>query len=264
MTFLTQFPAPSSTPSLTPYSTPSSTPSPDASQTASQAAFKTAFKRFAPKRFDLIVFDWDGTIINSTGLIAECIQLAAAEVSFKVPTTIEAKHIIGLSLQQSIAALFPGISDDDFKRFAEAFRAHYVPRDDEPPLYDGIPELLESLQHPDRFLAVATGKPRAGLERAFGYTGLKPHFHYTRCADEGFPKPNPDMLFKLMALTGVQPDRVLMIGDTTHDLQLAENAGVAAIGLTYGAHSRQKLMQHSSKAIVDNVAELGAWLHEHA
>ncbi len=223
-----------------------------------------AFKPFAPKRFDLIVFDWDGTIINSTGLIAECIQLAAGELGFPVPSTVEAKHIIGLSLQQSIEGLFPTMSAADYARFATAFRAHYVPRDDEPPLYDGIPELLESLRHPERFLAVATGKPRIGLERAFGYTGLKPHFHFTRTADEGLPKPHPDMLLKLMEFTGVARDRVLMIGDTTHDLQLAKNAGVAALGVSYGAHAAHKLALLPNKAIVDNVTQLAAWLYEHA
>ncbi len=227
-------------------------------------AFLELFSPFAPRRFDLIVFDWDGTIINSTGLIAECIQLAAGEVGFPVPSTVEAKHIIGLSLQQSIEGLFPTMSAVDYARFAAAFRAHYVPRDDEPPLYDGIPELLQSLGHPERFLAVATGKPRIGLERAFGYTGLKPHFHFTRTADEGLPKPHPDMLFKLMEFTGVSADRVLMIGDTTHDLQLAENAGVAAVGVTYGAHAADKLTQHQNETIVDDVAQLAAWLHQYA
>lgn len=219
---------------------------------------------FAPRRFDLIAFDWDGTIINSTGLIAECIQLAAADVGLPIPTTIGAKHIIGLSLTQSIQTLFPNLSTGDQQRFAIAFRNHYIPRDDEAPLYDGIPELLTSLHHPERFLAVATGKPRLGLERAFGYTGLKPHFHYSRCADEGLPKPNPDMLFKLMAFTGVAADRVLMIGDTTHDLQLAKNAGVAAVAVTYGAHPATAFTDYQAEAVVDTVAQLAAWLHQHA
>lgn len=223
---------------------------------------------FAPRRFDLIVFDWDGTIINSTGLIAECIQLAAIDCGFLPPSTIEAKHIIGLSLQQSVQTLFPDLNADQRQRFLLAFRAHYVPRDDEPPLYEGISELLESLKHPQRFLAVATGKPRLGLERAFGYTGLKPHFHFTRCADEGLAKPNPEMLFKLMEFAGVKANRVLMIGDTTHDLQLAANAGVAAVGVTYGAHSAATLTQTSTlikaEMIVDTVAELSSWLHTNA
>lgn len=222
------------------------------------------YRAFAPRRFELIVFDWDGTIINSTGLIAECIQLAATEIGYPAPTTVAAKHVIGLSLQQSIEVLFPAMMPADRQRFAAAFRVHYVPREEEPPLYVGIAELLSGLQHPERMLAVATGKPRAGLERAFAYTGLKPHFHFTRCADEGSPKPHPDMLFKLMEFTGKTPDRVLMIGDTTHDLQLAQNAGVAAVGVTYGAHPTRRLQQYPAEVIVDDVAQLANWLYEHA
>ena len=219
---------------------------------------------FAPRRFDLIVFDWDGTIINSTGLIADCIQLAAADLGLPVPTTVEAKYIIGLSLQQSVETLFPTISDQDLQRFAAAFRAHYVPRDHEAPLYDGIQALLAELNHPERFLAVATGKPRAGLERAFGHTGLKSYFHYTRCADEGLPKPHPDMLLKLMDFTGAAPERVLMIGDTTHDMKLAQNAGVAAVAVSYGAHSADQLANYNAETMVDNVAQLADWLRQHA
>ena len=219
---------------------------------------------FAPRRFDLIVFDWDGTIIDSTGLIAECIQLAATDVGLSMPTTSEAKHIIGLGLAQSLKTLFPGLADAQLSRFVEAFRKHYVPRDDEAPLYAGIATLLTQLAHPQRLLAVATGKPRAGLERAFGYTGLKPHFHYTRCGDEGMPKPHPDMLFKLMEFTGVAPHRVLMIGDTSHDLELARNAGVAALGVGYGAHPARSLTCYQPESVVHDVAELSSWLHQHA
>ena len=125
-------------------------------------------------------------------------------------------------------------------------------------------ELLARLASPERFLAVATGKPRAGLERAFAHTGLKPHFHYTRCADEGFPKPHPDMLLKLMEFTGVPPERTIMIGDTVHDLDLARNAGVDAVAVTYGAHPREVLATRPSLATVDTVSELGTWLKQNA
>ncbi len=215
------------------------------------------------RRYDLIVFDWDGTISNSTGLIAECLQLAAREEGFAVPTEARAKSIIGLGLAASTETLFPELSAAERVRVALRFREHYVPRDHEAPLYEGIRELLESLAHPERFLAVATGKPRIGLDRAFVYTGLKPHFHITRCGDEGFGKPHPEMLEKIMNFTGVAPAKTLMIGDTTHDLELAENAGVDAIGVTYGAHPRSVLLSRRSRAIVDSVAALAAWLDEH-
>jgi phosphoglycolate phosphatase len=215
------------------------------------------------RRYDLVVFDWDGTISDSTSLIAECIQLAARDLGLDEPAEQEAKSIIGLGLAASTQSLFPGLSDADRMRFALRFREHYVPRDHEAPVYAGIRELLVSLDRPERFLAVATGKPRRGLDRAFTYTGLKPHFHITRCGDEGFSKPHPDMLEHIMDFTGVSANRTLMIGDTTHDLELAENAGTEAVAVTYGAHQRATLSTRPSRAIVDTVAELSAWLGEH-
>jgi phosphoglycolate phosphatase len=216
----------------------------------------------AVNNFDLIVFDWDGTLSDSTGLIAECIQLAARDLAFREPTAAEAKQIIGLGLLQSTSTLFPELSDADRMRFAERFRHHYMPRDHEAALYVGIHELLVELAHPERFLAVATGKPRAGLERAFRHTEIKSHFHATRCGDEGFPKPNPDMLIHLMDSLGVEASRTLMIGDTTHDLSLAANAGTHAVAVTYGAHPREALVPYAPRSIADSVSELSDWLRE--
>jgi phosphoglycolate phosphatase len=215
-------------------------------------------------RYDLIVFDWDGTIMDSTGLIAECIQLAARDMKLPEPGVQEAKSIIGLGINDSVKRLFPDLAPVLQTQYALAYRHHFVARDHEAPLYDGVRELLTSLAAPERFLAVATGKPRSGLERAFSHTGLKPHFHFTRCADEGFPKPHPDMLLKLMEFTAVAAERTLMIGDTTHDLELAHNAGVDAVAVSYGAHPREALAAFPAKTIVDNVDELRAWLTKNA
>lgn len=218
----------------------------------------------AIKRYDLIVFDWDGTIMDSTGLIAECVQLAARNRGLPVPSTELAKSIIGLGIHDSILRLFPDLDQAARTEFALQYRQHFVARDHEAPLYDGIRELLADVAHPDRFLAVATGKPRNGLERAFAHTGLKPAFHFSRCGDEGFPKPHPDMLQKLMDFTAVPPGRTLMIGDTVHDLDLAHNAGVAAVAVTYGAHPANVLATRPSLATVDTVSELGTWLKQNA
>ena len=212
------------------------------------------------RRYDLIVFDWDGTIMDSTGLIAECIQLAARDCELPIPTTAAAKSIIGLGIHESILRLFPELNPVAQIAFALKYRQYYVPRDHEAPLYDGIRELLVAIDHPRRFLAVATGKPRVGLERAFAHTGLKSAFHFSRCADEGWPKPHPDMLQKLMAFTAVPPERTLMIGDTVHDLELANNASVAAVAVTYGAHPAELLATRPSIAAVNTVPELAAWL----
>lgn len=198
--------------------------------------------------------------MDSTGLIAECIQLAARDRGLPIPSVVAAKSIIGLGIQDSTQRLFPGLDRAAQTAFALAYRQHFVSRDHEAPLYDGIRELLVALDHPERFLAVATGKSRAGLERAFAYTGLKSMFHFSRCADEGFPKPHPDMLRKLMEFTAVPPERTLMIGDTVHDLDLANNASVVAVAVTYGANPAELLATRPSIAAVDTVSELAAWL----
>jgi phosphoglycolate phosphatase len=217
-------------------------------------------------KYRLVVFDWDGTIMDSTGLIAESLQLAAQDMQLPIPGLDDAKHIIGLGIRDSTRILFPMIADDDVKltQFAERYRAHYLPRDQELRLYDGIVGVLHQLKDDARFLAVATGKPRRGLERAFDVCGLRSHFHYTRCADEGFPKPHPDMLEKLMGFTGVTAVETLMIGDTTHDLELAANANCDAIGVAYGAHTAAKLATIPSRAVVHSVPELADWLHANA
>ena len=218
----------------------------------------------SPNNYDLIVFDWDGTIMDSTGLIAECIQLAAGDRGLPIPSTESAKSIIGLGIHESTLRLFPELDRAAQLAFALAYRKHFVPRDHEAPVYAGIRELLAGLDSPGRFLAVATGKPRMGLERAFEHTGLKPTFHFSRCADEGFAKPHPDMLLKLMDFTAVPPERTLMIGDTIHDLELASNANVAAVAVTYGAHSAELLATRESVRVVDTVSELARWLNSNA
>ncbi|MEQ1518320.1 MAG: HAD-IA family hydrolase [Usitatibacteraceae bacterium] len=217
-----------------------------------------------PKRYDLIVFDWDGTIINSIGLISLCIQAAARDRGLPIPSDEAAKSIIGLGVFESTRRLFPDLNQAEQTAFALAFREHYVPRDHEAPLFDGIRELLGELHHPDRFLAVATGKSRVGLDRALGFTGLKSAFHFSRCADEGFAKPHPEMLLKLMEFTGVSPDRTLMIGDTVHDLDLAQNAQVAAVAVNYGAHPPELLATRTSLGAFDTVGGLSAWLRQNA
>jgi phosphoglycolate phosphatase len=215
-------------------------------------------------RYRLVVFDWDGTVVDSTGLIAECIQLTAADCGLDVPSTEAAKHIIGLGIRDSIQYLFPSMSPDALEQFAQRYREHYVPRDGEVRLYGGIEAVLEGLAHRERFLGVATGKPRRGLERAFNHCGLRQHFHFTRCADEGWPKPHPDMLEKLMSFTGVESGETLMIGDTTHDLEMAAAAGCDAVGVSYGAHPTERLRTAPHRFVAHSVEELNVWLMNHA
>jgi phosphoglycolate phosphatase len=215
-------------------------------------------------KYRLVVFDWDGTVMDSTSLIAECIQFAARDCDLSPPSTEAAKHIIGLGIRDSVRFLFPNLSDAGLDMFAERYRHHYLPRDGEVRLYEGLENVLRLLAHDERFLAVATGKPRRGLERAFDQCELRPFFHYTRCADEGWPKPHPDMLEKLISATGVNPSETLMIGDTTHDLEMAAAAGCHGLAVSYGAHPINVLRTAPHQAVVHTVEELGEWLKQNA
>ncbi len=215
-------------------------------------------------RYKMLVFDWDGTIMDSTALIAQCIRHAALACGLPEPTEEEAKSVIGLGVMESIGRLFPGIDQPRAQAFGTHYRAHFLARDHETPLFEGMRELLDSLDGPARVLAVATGKSRRGLDRAIGYSGLGGRFHFTRCADEGFPKPHPDMLERLMQFAGTERSEVLMIGDTTHDLDLARNAGVDSLAVSYGAHPFEVLTSHDARAVVQSVAELREWLSRNA
>lgn len=209
---------------------------------------------------ELVIFDWDGTLMDSTGLIARSLQAACRDTGVPVPTDEEALFVIGLNMADIFAKRFPGISAEVQQRVIERYRVHFLANEHEAPLFPGAREMLGELHGKGRRLAVATGKARRGLDRALDATGLKPLFEATRCADEGFAKPHPGMLLMLLDLTGVEPRDALMVGDTTHDLELAANAGVDAIAVTYGAHHEELLATRPSLARVHSVAELHRWL----
>ena len=214
--------------------------------------------------YELIVFDWDGTLMDSTRVIAESLQAACRDVGIAVPNESDARFVIGLGLADTFRHVAPGLDDEGRRRVSERYRHHFLAREHEAPLYDGVREMLADLRARGRRLAVATGKARRGLDRAIDATGLDGVFEATRCADEGFAKPHPDMLLMLMDITGVEPGRALMVGDTTHDLDLAANAGVAAVAVSYGAHAAGLLATRPAAARCDSVAELHRWLTNHA
>ena len=210
--------------------------------------------------YDLVIFDWDGTLMDSTRLIARSLQKACADVGIEVPTERDALFVIGLNMQDTFRLVAPQADEDVRKRLSERYRFHFLANEHEAPLYEGVEPMLSDLHARGRRLAVATGKARRGLERALDATGLRPWFEATRCADEGFAKPHPGMLLMLLDLTGVDPRRALMVGDTTHDLELAANAGVDAVAVSYGAHDETLLATRPAKARVSSVKELHAWL----
>jgi len=215
-------------------------------------------------RFELIVFDWDGTLMDSTGAIAGALQAAARDLGLAEPSDERARHIIGLGLRDALAHALPDLPEAQYRPLAERYRYHFLAGDSELGLFAGIPELIAGLSRSGRLLAVATGKTRQGLQRAMANSGLEAMFNSSRCADECHSKPNPQMLFELMDELGVLPERTLMIGDTTHDLLMARNAGVAALAVSYGAHPRAELLAAAPLACAASVAEMQHWLDTHA
>lgn len=211
-------------------------------------------------RYELIIFDWDGTLMDSTRVIARSLQSACRDVGCAVPTEDEALFVIGLNMADTFQRVVPDLDEEGRRRLADRYRFHFLAAEHEAPLFGGVREMLADLHGRGRRLAVATGKARRGLDRALDSTGLREWFEATRCADEGFAKPHPGMLLMLLEMTGVDPGRALMVGDTTHDLELAANAGVDAVAVTYGAHPEALLASRPSRVRVGSVIDLHRWL----
>lgn len=218
----------------------------------------------ARKQFDLIVFDWDGTLMDSTGTIVASMQAAARDLGLPVPDDRSASHVIGLGLQDAMQLVFPDMDVKSYPRMIERYRHHYLAQDQTLKLFDDVREMLDDLASQGYFLAVATGKTRVGLSRALSTVGLMSVFDSTRCADETFSKPHPAMLQEIIRELGQDMQRTVMIGDTTHDLRMAGNAGAAGVGVHYGAHPRHELEALSPLYCASTVAELHAWLTEYA
>lgn len=216
------------------------------------------------KRFDLLIFDWDGTLMDSAGTIVACIQRASADLGWPVPSREAASHIIGLGLKEAVEALFPEREESEHPRLVERYRHHYLAQDHEIRLFDGARALVEELNGRGHLLAVATGKARRGLDRAFQHSGIGHYFHASRTADETFSKPHPAMVEQLLDELDIPAARALMIGDTSHDLQMARNAGVASLAAGYGAHPANQLAAHAPLALCHSFAELADWLRAHA
>lgn len=216
------------------------------------------------KRFELLIFDWDGTLMDSAGVIVHSIQAACADLGWPVPTREAASHIIGLGLKEAVASLFPDLPALEHPRLVERYRHHFLSRDHAIPLFDGARELIEEMHARGHTLAVATGKARHGLARAFEHTGLGGYFQATRTADVTFSKPHPAMILELLDELMVAPGQALMIGDTSHDLEMARNAGVASLAAGYGAHPGESLVAFGPLAVCREFSELSEWLRSNA
>ncbi len=212
------------------------------------------------RHFEVLVFDWDGTLSDSTGAIVACLQQACADLDLPVPASARARHIIGLGLEDALAYIVPDLPRSEYAKLADCYRAHFLRQTTG--LYPGTESMLAGLQDRGHQLAIATGKSRRGLERSLSELGLARYFSSWRCADQCTPKPAPDMLTELMGEFDVDASQMLMIGDTTHDLQMAGNAMVTALAVCHGAHSRESLEAMRPLACVGDTGELSQWLNQ--
>ena len=213
-----------------------------------------------PRRFDLIAFDWDGTLFDSTLLITRSIQQAVRDVGGSVPSDAQASYVIGMGLMQALAHAAPDVPPEQYPRLGERYRHHYLQSQHDISLFEGVLPLLADLKSRHHWLAVATGKSRRGLDETLRHVELQGVFDGSRTADETAGKPSPQMLFELMREFGVEPERTLMIGDTTHDLQMALNAGCASLAVSYGAHDPAAFAALQPLHVAHSVRELHDWL----
>lgn len=212
------------------------------------------------RRFDLIAFDWDGTLFDSTALITRCIQNAVRDVGGVVPSDKDAAYVIGMGLMQALAHAAPDVPVDRYPELGARYRHHYIAHQNDISLFDGVLVMLSDLKSRQHVLTVATGKSRQGLDEALQAVELKGMFDGSRTADETAGKPEPRMLQELMREFGVPADRTLMIGDTTHDLQMALNAGCASVGVSYGAHEPDAFNALTPRYVAHSVRQLHDWL----
>ena len=209
----------------------------------------------------LIVFDWDGTLMDSEARIVDCLRAAIADLDLAHRTDDQLRNIIGLGLQEALRTLYPELENQEHARLVAQYREHFLGNQKAAsPLFDGARELIEELYRQDYLLAVATGKGRVGLDKVLDETELRDFFHYTRCADESFSKPHPQMMLDILDWLGIEANQALMVGDTEYDLQMAHNAGANCVAVSYGVHEKPRLLACKPLACVDNMHQLRNWL----
>lgn len=221
------------------------------------------YKRSTPggaRAFDLIAFDWDGTLFDSTAVITRCIQEAVRDVGGTVPTDQAAAYVIGMGLMQALAHAAPDVPQERYPELGARYRHHYMAHQHDISFFDGVLAMLAELKLRQHRLAIATGKSRQGLDAALRAVELQGVFEASRTADETAGKPHPRMLLELMREFDVPASRVLMVGDTTHDLLMAQNAGCPSVGVSYGAHHPDAFAALSPRFVAHSVPDLRGWL----
>lgn len=213
------------------------------------------------KPLKLIVFDWDGTLMDSEARIVGCLRAALTDIDLPDQPDEQLKNVIGLGLKEALQRLHPQGNDIEHQQLVDRYRYHFLESSNIPsPMFDGAEALLEDLNQSGYFLAIATGKGRIGLDKVLDESGLGELFHYTRCADETRSKPHPQMLEEIITFCGVEPHEAIMIGDTEYDMQMANHAGTHALAVSYGVHDKQRLLACNPMDCVDDMCELTHWL----
>jgi phosphoglycolate phosphatase len=218
-----------------------------------------------PSDYKLLIFDWDGTLADSIGRIVEAMHVASRRSGFPLRDDFAVKGIIGLGLPEAIRTLYPEIGDGELMAFRDYYAEHYIAAEAVPsPLFEGVLESMEAFRADGYHLAVATGKARRGLDRVLKAHGWEDYFDVTRAADETASKPHPLMLEQILAHCEVRPEQALMVGDSSFDLQMARNAGMDSVAVSYGAQSIEALQQYEPRLSIDRFSELRAWLSQRA
>ncbi|MDG1688633.1 MAG: HAD-IA family hydrolase [Gammaproteobacteria bacterium] len=212
------------------------------------------------KQYDLIAFDWDGTLMDSTQQIIDAMQLGIKQLDLPPVSDSAVSHIIGLGLNEAVFTLYPDLDSSTRQTLGRHYQQNWLSNPREAPLFENATQLIKYLHQQDYFLGVATGKSRSGLDKVLHRTALNDFFHATRCVDECHSKPHPDMLEQLMDYLGVTPDKTLMIGDTSHDLNMANNAKADCVAVTHGAHDIETLQSCEPKFIAKNLHQVQQWL----
>jgi len=215
------------------------------------------------KKYQLLIFDWDGTLMDSAQHITNCMRSAILELGVQERSDEQIRNIIGLGLEEAVLALYPGATASFLQQVAASFREHFLFKDKTPsPLFEGAGDVLEGLKQAGYHLAIATGKSRRGLDKVLADTGLEAFFPVTRCADETFSKPHPQMLHELLTDYDMPVEQAIMIGDSEYDLQMANNAKMDSLAVSYGVHDAERLLKQQPLGCVDNVKEIPDWVNK--
>jgi phosphoglycolate phosphatase len=208
------------------------------------------------KKYKLIIFDWDGTLMDSQQKIVQTLRTTLLQLNLNDRSDDELKNVIGLGLNEAVGYLYPEFNTQQIKHFSDLYRTTFLSSEQSPQLFSGVSNMIKKLHQSDVMIAVATGKGRQGLEHAIEESGIRAFLHASRCADETFSKPNPQMLFELLDEFSLTASEAIMVGDTVYDLEMANNIKMDSIAVSYGVHEVERLLEQEPIMICDTIEQL--------